>query len=185
MQTISDIKSKIKAEVTKEDIEDLSNNKINLQQTREALEVKLSTYKEYSVTNADALSKISTQLEKQNIDMLKADQLKSNAETIVNRGIQKELDILKVDIKNKLNIVSKLDTHEYDPNCNYCCDNEFVKVAQKAKSELEGDRLLVADVLDKKSLSDDIIFALSGVSGLIEIYNTNILEKNTKSITLK
>jgi ABC-type lipopolysaccharide export system ATPase subunit len=178
LQTISDIKSKIKAEVTKEDVEDLNNSEVNLQQTREALEVKLNMYKEYSVTNADALYKISSQLEKQNIDILKADQLKSNAETIVNRGIQKELDILKVDIKNKLNIVSKLDTHEYDPNCNYCCDNEFVKVAQKAKSELEGDRLLVADVLDKKSLSDDIIFALSGVSGLIEIYNTNILEKN-------
>jgi exonuclease SbcC len=34
-----------------------------------------------------------------------------------------------------------LDKHEYDPNCKFCCDNEFVKDAMRAKEalpELEG-----------------------------------------------
>lgn len=32
--------------------------------------------------------------------------------------------------------VSLLHDHEYDPNCKFCCDNQFVKDAQKAKAEL-------------------------------------------------
>ena len=27
-------------------------------------------------------------------------------------------------------------THEYDPDCKFCCDNEFVKNAEKAKADL-------------------------------------------------
>jgi DNA repair exonuclease SbcCD ATPase subunit/DNA repair exonuclease SbcCD nuclease subunit len=37
--------------------------------------------------------------------------------------------------------INHLDKHEYDPNCKFCCDNEFVKDAMRAKdtlSELQG-----------------------------------------------
>jgi exonuclease SbcC len=37
--------------------------------------------------------------------------------------------------------INHLDKHEYDPNCKFCCDNEFVKDAMRAKEalpELEG-----------------------------------------------
>jgi len=178
LQQVSDVKSKIKAEVTKEDIDDLNNKKLSLEQTKEALDIKLNTYKEYNLTNKTKIDEISISLTNQDIDTLKADKLRNDNETNINRAIQKELDILKVDIKNKLNIVSKLDTHEYDPNCNYCCDNEFVKAAEKAKLELEGDKLKVSEVLTKKSNSDDVIFGLSHVENMIDIYNTQTLDLN-------
>ena len=46
---------------------------------------------------------------------------------------QKSLDKAK---RNKANLQSKIDIlhdHEYDPNCKFCCDNEFVKKAEEAK----------------------------------------------------
>ena len=32
--------------------------------------------------------------------------------------------------------IDLLDDHEYDPDCSFCCDNKFVKQAQKAKLEI-------------------------------------------------
>jgi chromosome segregation ATPase len=37
------------------------------------------------------------------------------------------------------NLQSKIDMlhdHEYDPNCRFCCDNEFVKAAEQAKIDI-------------------------------------------------
>jgi DNA repair exonuclease SbcCD ATPase subunit/DNA repair exonuclease SbcCD nuclease subunit len=46
---------------------------------------------------------------------------------------QKSFDKAK---RNKANLQSKIDMlhdHEYDPNCDFCCGNEFVKQAEEAK----------------------------------------------------
>jgi DNA repair exonuclease SbcCD ATPase subunit/DNA repair exonuclease SbcCD nuclease subunit len=43
-------------------------------------------------------------------------------------------------VKSQLNSaeekINHLDKHEYDPNCRFCCDNEFVKDAMRAKEAL-------------------------------------------------
>ena len=43
-------------------------------------------------------------------------------------------------VKSQLNSaeekINHLDKHEYDPNCKFCCDNEFVKDAMRAKEAL-------------------------------------------------
>jgi DNA repair exonuclease SbcCD ATPase subunit len=44
---------------------------------------------------------------------------------------------LLVDIQNKKEKLDKLKEHEYDPNCEYCVNNVFVKDAQKTASILE------------------------------------------------
>ena len=51
-----------------------------------------------------------------------------------------DLDKLKAVVKQKLKLVSKLSTHLYDPDCEHCINNEFVKQAEKAKLELPEDR---------------------------------------------
>jgi DNA repair exonuclease SbcCD ATPase subunit/DNA repair exonuclease SbcCD nuclease subunit len=75
---------------------------------------------------------------------------------------QKSLDKAK---RNKSNLQSKIDMlhdHEYDPNCKFCCDNEFVKQAEEAKvtiEEVEKEvETLVGEMLDlkmKASLFDE------------------------------
>ena len=64
-----------------------------------------------------------------------------------------ESDLNKVD--NQIYTLTKkidlLKAHEYDPNCEYCCNNEFVKEANEAKLELptlENDRLIIIRKID-------------------------------------
>ena len=55
----------------------------------------------------------------------------------------------KLLVKNLVKTADMLHKHEYDPNCKFCCDNEFVKNAQKAKADLPGNMNLMADFSDE------------------------------------
>jgi DNA repair exonuclease SbcCD ATPase subunit len=52
--------------------------------------------------------------------------------------------------------IKHLDSHQYDPNCKFCCDNVFVKDAMKAKEDLE-------------SLQVNVDEAMNDVSGFLNI----------------
>lgn len=43
--------------------------------------------------------------------------------------------------------IKHLDNHKYDPNCKFCCDNEFVKDAMNAKNALPELQQIVKDAL--------------------------------------
>jgi DNA repair exonuclease SbcCD ATPase subunit len=54
---------------------------------------------------------------------------------------EKTYSIVKSQLDSAKEKINHLDKHEYDPNCKFCCDNEFVKDAMRAKEalpELEG-----------------------------------------------
>jgi DNA repair exonuclease SbcCD ATPase subunit len=54
---------------------------------------------------------------------------------------EKIYSIVKSQLDSTKEKINHLDKHEYDPNCKFCCDNEFVKDAMRAKEalpELEG-----------------------------------------------
>ncbi len=54
--------------------------------------------------------------------------------------ITNKLELMKRDVKFKLEKVERLKKHEYDPNCKYCVKNPFVIDAEKTKEELSNDR---------------------------------------------
>ncbi len=64
------------------------------------------------------------------------------------KGFEQQLRHQKMVVKNLDKTASLLHTHEYDPNCNFCCDNEFVKQAEKAKADLPHNMNLLADLGD-------------------------------------
>jgi exonuclease SbcC len=64
--------------------------------------------------------------------------------------IQSKIDMLKLDVKNKLEKVKFLDSHEYDPNCEYCIKNLFVQDALKAKSQLNELVPVVNELVNQK-----------------------------------
>ena len=78
------------------------------------------------------------------------------------------LATLKVTIKNKLEKLEKLQQHEYDPNCKYCCDNVFVKDAIDTKSQLESDKKTVHEFLQKLRDVSDFIDANSSIADQAE-----------------
>lgn len=58
--------------------------------------------------------------------------------------------------------IEMLDGHEYDPDCEFCCNNEFVKKAEQAKTDIvsieEEKEILKSEMLDlkmKASLFDE------------------------------
>jgi DNA repair exonuclease SbcCD ATPase subunit/DNA repair exonuclease SbcCD nuclease subunit len=66
------------------------------------------------------------------------------------KGFEDQLRHQKTVVKNLTKTAAMLHNHEYDPDCKFCCDNEFVKNAEKAKAELpESEKMLdrIADSL--------------------------------------
>jgi len=60
---------------------------------------------------------------------------------IKHKGLLRDISIIernirstKMEIQNYQNKIDLLHDHEYDPNCKFCCDNQFVKEAEEAKS---------------------------------------------------
>ena len=71
-------------------------------------------------------------------------------------------------VKNLDKIASMLHDHEYDPDCKFCCDNEFVKNAEKAK----------ADLPHNMNLLDDIAESLDATVQKFEDYGLETIERN-------
>ncbi len=70
---------------------------------------------------------------------------------------QSEADSLKLDVSTKLDKIKKLGDLQYDPNCNFCMDNVFVKDAIKTKEELENDKAIAGKTVSKlKTLENKI-----------------------------
>ena len=81
-----------------------------------------------------------------NINKFEGKNLKENLDNY--EKYKKELSKLeatiekkKVVIQNKLDKLSKLEEHKYDPNCSFCTNNIFVKDAIKTREELESDKI--------------------------------------------
>jgi len=56
--------------------------------------------------------------------------------------------------------IKHLDSHQYDPNCKFCCDNVFVKDAMKAKEDLEYLQVNV----------DEAMNDVSGFSNIMDMF---------------
>ena len=89
---------------------------------------------------------------------------------------KKEVDSLKVEVKNKLDKIDKLGDLEYDKDCDFCMNNVFVKDAIKTKEELTND----------KSRAGVLVAKLKTLENKIQI-NNDVLEINRefKSLNLE
>ena len=76
--------------------------------------------------------------------------------------IKVEIDKLKIDVQNKLDKIKKLGDLQYDPECDYCMDNVFVKDAIKTQDGLQTDKKN-SDELVKKF--DDVVKQIDELTG--------------------
>lgn len=60
----------------------------------------------------------------------------TNARTVLQK-LQSDIRLLKVNADNKREKLEKLKQHKYDPNCEFCINNVFVKDAQSTRSEYD------------------------------------------------
>jgi DNA repair exonuclease SbcCD ATPase subunit len=115
---------------------------------------------------------------KYNIEQINKDIVTLDTESKNNDLIQRKIELLKANVKNKLSLISKLDVHEYDPNCDYCCNNEFVKSAEKAKIELEHDKITSGELLSENNTSITRMEQFSETHNILKEYNSLMYEQN-------
>ena len=112
---------------------------------------KLEKYEKYTEENKSEFYKLAKILKTYNRKNLEADYTRNNQ---VEKQLQKlnhEIEMMKVKVKNKLDTVNQLHAHEYDPDCEYCSDNSFVKSAETARQELPKLKLETEKLLETKS----------------------------------
>jgi exonuclease SbcC len=84
------------------------------------------------------------------------------------KGFEEQLRHQKTVVKNLDKTASMLHNHEYDPECSFCCDNEFVKNAQKA----------LKDLPHNMNLMDDLGEALYDARLKLEDFGIKTIERN-------
>ena len=82
-----------------------------------------------------------------------------------------DIDRLKEEVQRKLDKIRKLGDLEYDPDCEYCMNNVFVKDARETKKLLEDDKLQSAKLISKKNDLDSKIKDYSDVDKKKEQYD--------------
>lgn len=74
--------------------------------------------------------------------------------------------------------IKHLDNHQYDPNCKFCCDNEFVKDANKAKEALPALQQIVKDALSDATSIQQTLDRWEGIEELYKAYQSKHKEVN-------
>ena len=82
-----------------------------------------------------------------------------------------DIDKLKEEVQRKLDKIRKLGDLEYDPDCEFCMNNVFVKDARETKKLLEDDKLQSAKLISKKNDLDSKIKDYSDVDKKKEQYD--------------
>ena len=106
-----------------------------------------------------------------------------NDVSIIERHIR--TDTMEID--NYQNKIDLLHDHEYDPDCVYCCDNQFVKEAEEAK-------ILIEKVRERRSNFEDDLRIINKMKDDIDIvyinaeitdHNVRVREVKTNEVKIK
>ena len=98
-------------------------------------------------------------ISKQNDEFIKAQQAVAK--------LQSEINVLRTDAVNKKDKLEKLKEHKYDPNCEFCMNNVFVKDAQITRTQYDSllnkidsleDRLYGADAYMKSRAGAAVLY---------------------------
>ncbi len=92
--------------------------------------------------------------------------------------IKVEIDKLKIDVQNKLDKIKKLGDLQYDPDCDYCMDNVFVKDAIKTQQDLQMDKQISDELVKKFDDVEQQINELTGYEDKKDSLDKIVIELN-------
>jgi DNA repair exonuclease SbcCD ATPase subunit len=96
----------------------------------------IASYKEMVDKNREIASELVTYITSLSQDRLFALEESWQRYTKEYSRIQLEISNVRIKHKNATKKIKMLDNHKYDPDCSFCCENKFVKDANKAKKLL-------------------------------------------------
>jgi len=131
-------------------LSDLEEKRKDINEKLEALEVSYEAKEKNIETYTGKINELSQSIEeKKQSDGIDIEVAYSNYQREQKRLIEAEKthSTAKLYLKAAEEKIKHLDNHQYDPNCKFCCDNEFVKDAMKAKEALPQLQQIVKDAL--------------------------------------
>lgn len=100
------------------------------------------------------LTSITNKLSNYNIEEVKERYKSCSTKKILLDELKAKIDRQELIIKTKESKLAILHKHEYDPNCKYCINNEFVIDAKKTEVELIGDNAELQTLIASKTKLD-------------------------------
>jgi len=89
-----------------------------------------------------------------------------------------ELDRIKIVVYNKLEKLKTLEQHKYDPNCEFCINNVFVKDAIKTKEEIDKDKADAFVLFESYTQLKNQINSYSTIESDYESYKNLLTQKS-------
>ena len=134
------------------------------------IEYKISQLESELPGLLDATGEYREMLDNINIDIDHAmvDDLKQSLK--VAQDVNRQISELDTEIHHLEHTVDKLRTHEYDPNCKYCVQNQFVIDAMEAERSLPGKKSERAILIATVESVDDIKSKIEYHTKRIEIH---------------
>ena len=167
------------------DLPKLELSKTNLKTQIENLSKEYNTKENKIIECSTILTEVSHSLV--NNKTFKVEEVDVDIETVYSKYISIKNEVLEAEnsyqklkyIEETLNEkILHLEEHKYDPNCEFCCDNVFVKDAINAKDELV---ILKNKLNTSKNIVNSIQFKLNTLDGVDTQYSEYNELKNTYS----
>jgi len=156
-----------------DDIKILQKTETNLTEKIEELQQTIEETEQIILGYQDKIDNIEEAIAIQNYNV---DDLKDKDKQLTDTEFK--IDDLREELKKQQRIVNDkqtkiehLETHKYDPNCEYCVSNVFVQDAIQAKNEINQDRKVLTDISDDIELSKILQNSLT-------VYRTQLTEYN-------
>jgi DNA repair exonuclease SbcCD ATPase subunit len=140
LETVNLMKSLKPIDSSVEDVDVLSVNLTDTEIIIKEIEESISSFTS-DMTNLESdITNVGNRLESSKFIDIAKRMADYNFVIDKKNNTKSDVDKLKIEVKTKLDKISRLGNLEYDPNCTYCMDNVFVKDAINTKQELENDR---------------------------------------------
>ena len=164
------------------DIDSLQQEEKDIITNMDEYDEKIEEIEELTHLNKDKYLEINNEIQEV-LGGVDEDKLTKDCEHLFHLETQGEqlgnkIELMKRDVKFKLEKVDRLKTHEYDPNCDYCVKNPFVVDAMKTKDSLEDDKQTVSDLLSQMNEVRKQIQELEPVKEKKESYDKLSMKMN-------
>ena len=163
-----------KLKVVDDNIQDIDKSEKDLlSQSSDFKEVIKDIDKTFSEFNdiSNLLDEIETNITQYESDNINEQYSKFQSLQQSRDEFQIEIDKLKVEVRNKLDKTEKLKGVTWDENCKHCMSNPLTLDAIETEKNLEKDKELAAEYLEKKNKMDEEIEALNPIIEQKEKYD--------------
>lgn len=181
---LNTVKKLVVVDTTITDIQSLLNDK-------KSFESKLNSERDYCNSLSSEVLVLNNELNNLDNTLLKfsEDDIQEKYNDVIKLekelfDINLKLDKFKVDVLHKKEKTKKLRELEYDPECNYCMNNIFVKDAILAKDELKRDKEIGIKYIESKNALELKLESLSDIKDKYKIYEKTKIDRDKLNVDI-